>query len=200
MQRLSGLDAGFLYMETPTLHMHTLKVAILEPPEGTPLPFEAMREEIGARLGLLPGFRQRVLEVPFGFHHPVWVDDPAFDLNYHVRRVVLPPPGNRRQLDETIGQLAGDPLERDRPLWQMYVIEGLEDGRLGVLVKIHHAMADGAAASALLANVMSFADGADDGEGEAMPAGSTEAWRSAPLPGGGRLLMDAFVDHLRQLA
>ncbi|WP_208027425.1 WS/DGAT/MGAT family O-acyltransferase [Rhabdothermincola sediminis] len=199
MQRLSGLDAGFLYMETPTLHMHTLKVAILEPPAGAPLPFEAMREEIGARLGLLPGFRQRLLEVPFGFHHPVWVDDPAFDLGYHVRRVVLPPPGNRRQLDDTIGQLAGDPLERDRPLWQMYVIEGSEDGRLAVLVKIHHAMADGAAASALLANVMSFADG-DDGEGETVLAGSTEAWRPAPLPGGGRLLLDAFVDHLRQLA
>lgn len=203
MQRLSGLDAGFLYMETPTLQMHTLKVAILDPPAGARLPFEAMLEEIEVRLPLLPGFRQRVLEVPFGFHHPVWVDDPAFDLRHHVHRVVLPPPGDRRQLDETIAELAGVPLDRERPLWEMYVIEGLEEDRLAVLVKIHHAMADGAAASALLANVMSFDDDSAGGDGRAAEDGAAPAtgiWRPAPLPSRGRLLFDAFVDHLRQLA
>jgi WS/DGAT/MGAT family acyltransferase len=200
MRRLSGLDAGFLYMETPTLLMHTLKVAILEPPSGSRLPFEAMLEEIERRLPLLPGFRQRVLEVPFGFHHPVWVDDPAFDLRRHVHHLVLPAPGTRRQLDEAIAALAGVPLDREHPLWQLYVIEGLEDDRLAVLVKIHHAMADGAAASALLANVMSFDDGSVDeaGGGRAEPAGAL--WHPAPLPGPGCLVRDALVDHLRQLA
>lgn len=194
MQRLSGLDAGFLYMETPSLHMHTLKVAVLAPPPEGALPFEEMRAEIGRTLPRLPPLRRRLVEVPLRFHHPVWIDDPDFDLEYHVRRVVLPPPGDRRALEAAIGDLAGLPLDRDRPLWRMHVFEGLADGRLAVLVKIHHAVADGAAASALLANAMQVAGEPAPGEPP------SEVWRPEPVPAASRLLADAFVDHLHQLA
>src|SRR6478735_3032423 len=112
MERLSGLDAGFLYMETPTLHMHTLKVAFLDRPPGDELPFAELRDAIRSRLPLLPPFRRRVVGVPFGFHHPVWIEDPDFELDYHVRRVVLPVPGHRRQLEEAIADIASVPLDR----------------------------------------------------------------------------------------
>lgn len=192
MQRLTGLDAGFLYMETPTLHMHTLKVAVLDPAPGTPLTFEQIRDEIRRHLPLLPSFRRRLVRVPFAFHHPLWVEDPDFDLDYHVRRVVLPSPGTRRQLDEAIGDIAGVQLDRTRPLWRMHVFEGLEGGRLAVLAKIHHAVADGMAASALLANVMTTASDA-----EQPPI--VDTWQPEAIPAPSTLLWDAFRDHVRQL-
>jgi diacylglycerol O-acyltransferase / wax synthase len=191
VQRLSGLDAGFLYMETPTLLMHTLKVVVLDPGSEGVLDFDGMREQIRGRMPRLPSFRRRVVEVPFGFHHPVWVEDPDFDLDYHVRRVVLRPPGTKTQLDEVIANLAGIPLDRTRPLWRMYVLEGLEGGRLAVLAKIHHAVADGSAASALLANVMSMSS-----LGETV---HEDRWVPEELPSARRLLRTALRDHLTQL-
>lgn len=191
MERLSGLDAGFLYMETPTLHMHTLKIAILDRPPGDALPLAELREAIRERLPLLPPFRRRVVDVPFGFHHPVWIEDPDFDLDHHVRLVTLPEPGNRRQLEEAIADIASVPLDRDRPLWRMDVFDGLEDDRIAVLVKIHHAVADGLASAALLANVMS-SSAVDD----QLPV---DTWRPEPVPTVGRLLRDALRDHLSQL-
>ncbi|MEZ5134329.1 MAG: wax ester/triacylglycerol synthase family O-acyltransferase [Acidimicrobiales bacterium] len=107
MERLSGLDAGFLYMETPTLLMHTLKLAILEPPVAVDaLPLEWVRARIADRLHLLPPFRRRLVEVPFGLHHPLWIEDPDFDLEYHVRRVQVPPPGTPEQMDRVVAELA----------------------------------------------------------------------------------------------
>lgn len=195
MQRLSGLDAGFLYMETPTLHMHTLKVAVLEPPTGGgEPPIEWVRERISERLHLLPVFRRRVVEVPFRFHHPVWIEDPDFDIEYHVRRERVAPPGDARAMDSLISELASRPLERRRPLWELYLLEGLEGGRIGVLVKIHHAAADGMAAAQLLANVMTTSQHEVDASRPVRP------WRPEPVPSSLRLLTDAFVDHLRQLA
>src|SRR5438132_14397713 len=98
MERLTGLDAGFLYMETPTLHMHTLKIAVIDP-SGVPggYRFDLVKEVLGARLDKLPPFRRRVVEVPFGLHHPVWIEDPDFDIDYHVRRVAVPAPGGRSE-------------------------------------------------------------------------------------------------------
>jgi diacylglycerol O-acyltransferase len=178
-------------METPTLHMHTLKVAVLDPPGGSALPFAAVRDAIGARLALIPPFRRRLVEVPFGFHHPVWIEDPDFDIDYHVRRILLPPPGDRSQLDEAIADIASVPLDRRRPLWRMHVFEGLEDGRMAVLVKIHHAVADGMASAALLANVMTEVN-----DNAAVPV---DTWRPEPIPTRRVLLTDAFLDHLAQL-
>jgi diacylglycerol O-acyltransferase len=191
MERLSGLDAGFLYMETPTLHMHTLKVAILDPPPGDKLAFAELRDAIRVRLPLLPPFRRRLMDVPFGFHHPVWIEDPDFDLDYHVRQVLLPAPGDRQQLDAAIADIASVPLDRRRPLWRMHVFDGLDDGRMAVLVKIHHAVADGMASAALLANVMSSGD-AD----QPIPQ---DSWCPDRIPGRRELLADALRDHLAQL-
>jgi diacylglycerol O-acyltransferase len=193
MQRLTGLDAGFLYMEAPSLHMHTLKVAVLEPAPGIDdLPIEWVRAQISARLHLLPPFRRRIVEVPFGFHHPVWIDDPDFDIEYHVRRAQVAPPGGQAEMDAVISEIASRPLDRSRPLWELYVLEGLADGRIGVLVKIHHAAADGVAASQLLANVMGT--DADALEPDPPP------FVAEPLPSSLRLVSDAFYDHLVQLA
>jgi diacylglycerol O-acyltransferase len=195
MERLSGLDAGFLYMETPALHMHTLKVAVMEVPPGQDrLPLAWFREQIANRLHLLPPFRRRIVEVPLGLHHPVWVDDPDFDIEYHVRRVQLPPPGDQRQMDEVIADIASRPLDRRRPLWELYLLEGLADSKLAVLVKIHHAVADGVAAAALLANVMST----EPDDSELIPAGSV-GWQPEPLPSRRQLVIDALADQLRLL-
>src|SRR5947208_3972320 len=150
MERLTGLDAGFLYMETPTQHMHTLKIAILDPatvPGG--YSFQGVKEVLAERLHLLPPFRRRLVEVPFNLHHPVWIEDPDFDLDYHVRRVGVPPPGGRHEMDEVISEIASWPLDRSRPLWEIWILEGLADGTVGFLAKVHHAVADGVAAAAL---------------------------------------------------
>lgn len=179
-------------METPSLHMHTLKVAILDPPPGDAPAFREIRDAIASRLVLMPPLRRRVVEVPFGFHHPVWIEDPEFELDYHVRRVLLPPPGDRRQLDDAIADIASVPLDRRRPLWRMHVFDGLEDGRMAVLVKVHHAVADGVAAAALLANVMS--DG-PDGSDEVPEDG----WQPEAVPTRSELLAGALRDHVRQL-
>lgn len=192
MERLTGLDANFLYNETPTVHMHTLKVAILDPSPVMPEPsFEWIRTEIGRRLHLLPPFRRRLVEVPFGFHHPVWIEDPDFDLAYHVRRATIPEPGTRREMDDLIADIAGWPLDRRRPLWQIFVLEGLAGGRIVVLIKVHHAVADGVAAAQLLENVMSTSPDAIE------PAPEPEPWSPEEIPGRWELLRGAVRDRLR---
>jgi len=208
MERLSGLDAGFLYMETPTLHMHTIKVVVfdavgdihgaIDPGHDQFIGF--VRRQVARRMDKLPPLRRRLVEVPFGFHHPVWIDDPAFDIEFHVRRVVVPGPGGPTELDAVVADIAGRPLDRSRPLWEMHVCEGLANGRVGVIVKIHHCVADGVAAAALLANVMELDPDADSavsmlGEG----ADQRMGWLGEPIPGPARLLRDALLDHLAQL-
>ena len=200
VQRLSGLDASFLYNETRTQHVHTLKYAILDV-SGVDGGFSVarMRDELERRLHLLPPFRRRLVEVPLGLHHPVWIEDPHFDLAAHVRHMTVPAPGGRREMDDVIGELASWQLDRKRPLWECWILDGLADdldhphaappsGRhVGFLVKMHHAMADGVAAAALLANVMETAPDAVD------PTPPVEPWRSEPVPPWWRLLIDAVV-------
>ena len=190
MERMTGLDAGFLYMETPTLHMHTLKIAVLDP-SGTPggYSFERFREVLLSRLPLLPPFRRRIVEVPYGFHHPVWINDPDFDIDNHVRRVVAPSPGGPGEMDAVIGEIASTPLRRDRPLWEIWVIEGLAGGRFATVGKIHHAAADGVAANALLANVMAV------GEPDPDVADVTDSFHPESIPSRRQLLRDALTDH-----
>jgi diacylglycerol O-acyltransferase / wax synthase len=192
LERLSGLDAGFLYMETPTLHMHTLKIGIVDPsssPGG--YSFGHFKDVLAARLHLLPPFRRRLLPVPLSLHHPLWLEDRDFDLDYHLRRVGVPQPGTQKELDELIGDIAGRPLDRARPLWQMWVVEGLEGGRVAFVTKMHHAIADGAAASALLANVMSI-------DADTTPAPPRRPWRGErPPPNLALLLPQALVAQVR---
>ena len=197
MERLSGLDANFLYNETATGHMHTLKLAVLEPPRSGPPPFELLREEIGRRMSAWPAFSRRLVRVPADLNHPVWVEAGETDLGYHVRRAHIPGPGGSREMDQLVGRLAGWPLNRNHPLWQVWMLEGRADGRIAVLVKVHHCVADGVAATALLASIMSVdADAEIPDEAPDPDSGHPEQEEAAPEPAPGtrRLLTDASRD------
>lgn len=190
MERLTGLDAGFLYMETPTLHMHTLKIAVVDPASvDGGYSFGRFKEVLAARLHLLPPFRRRIVEVPARIHHPVWIEDPGFHLSHHVRRVGCPAPGGMAEFAELVSDIASRQLLRDRPLWEIWCVEGLAGDRVAFVAKIHHAVADGVAAASLLANVA-----ADLGD-----AGSEAGWRSEPIPRRGALFRDAVKDLGREL-
>lgn len=180
--RLSGLDASFLYNETPTEHMHTLKLAVFDPPD-EPMPFEVAREAIGELMWRWTAFTRRIVHVPGDLHHPVWVPVRDLDLNYHVRRARVPTPGGHAAMDALVGRLAGWPLDRERPLWQVWFLEGRSDGRMAVLMKLHHCVADGVAANALLASLM-----AEPGDGEAV--------RRVGRPPGRRELLAAAASDL----
>jgi diacylglycerol O-acyltransferase len=155
MQRLTGLDATFLYMETPTMHMHVASTCVFDP---TSVPggyaFEKVRALVENRLPLLAPFRRRLVDVPFSLHHPLWIEDPDFDLDYHVRRAALPSPGGDRELAEFAGEVMGRPLDRTRPLWEMYVVEGLEHGYIACVTKTHHAAIDGVSGAELTVNLL----------------------------------------------
>lgn len=147
VQRLSSLDAQFLWIERPEVHMHVAGVAILDPstrPDGT-LTIDDVEQLVRDRIHLVPRFRQKVEMVPFGAGRPVWVDDPAFDLGFHLRRAALPAPGGERELADFIQRVHSRPLDRSKPLWEMYFIEGLEGGHVAVMSKTHHAVIDGMA-------------------------------------------------------
>ncbi len=197
MKRLSGWDAVLLYSETPNVHMHTLKLAVIQlddvPSQGDGPGFgvEQLREVIRSRLYKLDPFRYELIDIPFKFHHPMWRENSEVDLEYHVRSYRVDPPGERRQLDEAVGRIASTPLDRSRPLWEMYLIEGLANGRIAVLGKIHHALADGVASANLLARGMDPHDGTKE---------ERDSYATDPAPSKGELVRTAFTDHLRQIA
>ncbi len=140
--RLSPLDVSFLYLEEPTTPMHVGSVAVFrEPPEGFDL--DSLVRLISERIAFVPRYRQRIRGVPGRLGNPVWVDDGHFDISYHVRRSALPRPGNDAQLAELVARVQSRPLDRSRPLWEMYLVEGLSDARFAVISKTHHAMVDG---------------------------------------------------------
>ncbi|MEZ0577161.1 wax ester/triacylglycerol synthase family O-acyltransferase [Nocardioides sp. MH1] len=150
--RMSGFDAGFLYMETPSMHMHTLKIAVLEP--STDNTFDTLVEKMTERLRLLPPMRRRVVPVPFALHHPVLVTQRRIDPERHFFRHDVGGAGTMRDLEQLIGRICSTPLDRSVPLWELHLCEGLADGKVAIVGKIHHALADGLAANAMLANVM----------------------------------------------
>jgi diacylglycerol O-acyltransferase / wax synthase len=144
MERLSGLDATFLYFETPATHQHVSAVMVFDPSgmRGG-YSFERVKEYVRERLHLIPQFRRRLAAVPFNLHHPVWIEDPDFDLDYHVRRIAVPSPGGPEELADLAGDIASRQLDRSRPLWEMWVVEGLEHGHVGLVAKMHHCTIDG---------------------------------------------------------
>jgi WS/DGAT/MGAT family acyltransferase len=152
--RLSAMDVSFLYLETPTTAMHVGGVAVFTPPlpedgaEPDPAGFDydALCELVATRISLVPRYRQKVRWVPGHLANPVWVDDEDFDITYHVRRSALPRPGTLDQLRELVGRVQSRQLDRSRPLWEIYLVEGLEDGRFAIITKTHHAMVDGVSA------------------------------------------------------
>src|SRR4051812_32360119 len=144
MQRLTGMDATFLYMETPSSYMHVAGLMVLDPSTvGGVLSMDDVREFYDSRLHLAAPFRRRLVEIPMGLHHPLWVEDPDFDLDYHLRHIAVPPPGGDKQLAELAAHLVTIQLDRNRPLWESWAIEGLENGHVAVLSKVHPAAIDG---------------------------------------------------------
>ncbi|WP_072691060.1 WS/DGAT/MGAT family O-acyltransferase [Rhodococcus marinonascens] len=154
MQRLSGLDASFLYLETSTQLLHICGVVVLDVstiPGG--YAFADLEAELAVRIMGIPAFRRKLQDSRFNLDHPVWVDDTDFDINRHCHRVALPSPGGRDELAQMCGDIAGIPLDRARPLWEMWVIEGLEDGSVAVMSKMHHAGVDGVTGANMIAQL-----------------------------------------------
>ncbi|MCV7300303.1 wax ester/triacylglycerol synthase family O-acyltransferase [Mycobacterium barrassiae] len=158
MKRLNGVDALMLYSETPEVHMHTLKIGILDVSGVDDFSFEMFRRIAYPRLMALTPLRYQLVDIPFKLHHPMWVENDDIDLDYHLRRARVPAPGGRRELDGMIGQIASTPLDRSRPLWEMYLVEGLADDRIAIVHKVHHVLADGVASANQMAKALESAD------------------------------------------
>ncbi|HJP64822.1 MAG TPA: wax ester/triacylglycerol synthase family O-acyltransferase [Actinomycetota bacterium] len=190
MQRLGPQDASFLYLETPSVHQHVGGLAILDPstrPDGR-LRYENLVEVIGSRLHLAPRFRQKVMFPPLNVARPVWVDDVDFDLSFHLRRAALPAPGGRRELIDYIQRVISRPLDRTKPLWESYLIEGMEGGMSSILTKVHHSMVDGLSAIDLATVVFDFTP-----EPQVL---TPPAWEPESEPGPMDLLRDAVRDQV----
>jgi diacylglycerol O-acyltransferase len=186
MDRMNPLDASFLYLEDGTTHMHIASCAVFE---GPPPDFREIVELFASKLPLVPRYRQRVRFVPFDLGRPVWVDDPDFDIEYHVRHTALPPPGDERDLERLMGRLMSQELDRSRPLWETWVVEGLEADRWAIVGKVHHCMVDGVAGVDLIALVL-----------DSTPTPSVavdDGWDPEPMPSPVRLTVDAVTDILR---
>jgi WS/DGAT/MGAT family acyltransferase len=192
-ERLTPLDASFLYLERPNVHMHIAALSVFEPPAGTDGRgwSQEVRRTIEARLPLIPRFRKKVVEVPAGLGLPVWVDDPAFDLDLHVHRAALPSPGGRRELMELAQDVLSRPLDRRRSLWELTVIEGLEDGYVATLMKVHHALMDGISG-------MQIASALYDPDASPPVSSDPPAWRPEPQPATVALATDSLRDLVAQ--
>ena len=188
MKRLNGMDALLLYSETPNVHTHTLKVAIVDDAE---FGFDRFRRTFERRLPLLEPLRYELVDIPWRIHHPMWLEHCEVDLDYHLRRVRVPEPGGRRALDHVIGEVASVPLDRSRPLWEFHFAEGLADGRVALIGKIHHALADGVASANLLALAMDLIPAAGDTV--------TDDVEVCARPTSPQLMLAATRDHVQQL-
>lgn len=186
MERLKGRDAFFLYQETPTVLMHTLKIHIVSPADSI-VNMDDIRAGLEQNVQLLPMLRRRVIFVPFGLHHPVVIDDPDFDLDFHICRAALPAPGGMRELDEMVAQIASHPLDRSCPLWELWVLEGLSGGRIAIVHKLHHTLADGMASMGFISRAWQ-ANASDE---------KVAAWKPEPIPSARKLVWDALVDHAK---
>src|SRR4051812_37415123 len=153
MRQLSSLDAQFLAVESARVYGHVAFLGIYDPSTapGATLGAPEIKRLLEARLHLLPPLRWRLVEVPLKMDLPYWAEDPDFDLEFHIRETALPAPGDDRQLAETVQRVFGRPLDRGRPLWEIYLIHGLEGGRVALLTKIHHSAVDGMSGNEIMA-------------------------------------------------
>jgi diacylglycerol O-acyltransferase len=190
-RRLSAEDAVFVAGETPTMPMHTMGTLILEPSTvpGGRLDYARVIETVRSRIHRMPPFRQRLVRAPLALDRPILVDDPYFRVENHVHRAALPSPGSLRELAEFVAELAGRPLDRRQPLWEMWLVEGLEGGRLALVTKLHHCMTDGASGSSQMANLL-------DLEPEPPATRPPPAWSPAPLPSAFELASRALAPRL----
>jgi len=160
---MSGLDASFLYFETPNMHMHVVATIVFDPstvPGG--YSFDQVREMIASRLHLGKPLRRKLAPTPFNINHPVWVEDRDFDLDYHVRRIGCPSPGSEEQLAEIVGDIASRPLDRARPLWEVWIVEGLENGHVAAVSKMHHCTIDGVSGANFMVHFFDLSPEGDD--------------------------------------
>ncbi len=192
VEQLSGLDGWFLAMETRTVFGHVGSVCIVDAKSAkSRLTLEHLTRVIESRLPLVPLLRRRLVTVPLGLDHPYWIQDPEFDIEFHVRELALPSPGNDRQLSEQVARLHARPLDRSRPLWELYLITGLRGGRAAIYSKIHHAAIDGVSGGDILTAVLDVSP-----EGRALPV--AEAFESEEPPDPVRLLARSAVNLARQ--
>jgi diacylglycerol O-acyltransferase len=187
-ERLSYLDATFLYFEDRTAHMHVGSVAVFD---GAPPPYERLFDLIAARLARVPRYRQRLVWVPFELGRPVWVDDADFDLSFHLRHAALPRPGGRDELNKLAGRLFSQRLDRDKPLWEIWLIEGLEEGKFALLSKTHHCMIDGISG-------MDIASVLLDHDATPAPSPEPEPWSPRPAPSRSQLIAEALRDQVKR--
>lgn len=181
MERMSALDAEFLLVEDGIAHMHIAGISVFE---GPPPAFDELTAMVAAKLHLIPRYRQRVRSVPLELGRPVWVDDPHFDLDYHIRHTALPAPGDDPALRRLMSRLMGQELDRERPLWELWFVEGLEDGRWALISKVHHCMVDGVSGVDLLSVLL------DAEEDVVLPA--PRPWEPEPEPSGITKVLDAW--------
>jgi WS/DGAT/MGAT family acyltransferase len=185
--RLSPLDASFLHLEDGVSHMHIGSVTIFE---GPPPPYSDVVAMVESKLDLVPRYRQKVRFVPLELGRPVWVDDPHFNIEYHLRHTALPAPGGENELRRLVGRVMAQQLDRSKPLWEIWVVEGLEDERWAIVAKTHHALVDGVAGTDLLAVIM---DMSPDAARPEQPA----QWSPHAEPSGAELVVEA-LEHLVQ--
>jgi WS/DGAT/MGAT family acyltransferase len=185
--RLSGLDASFLHMEREGAHMHVASTIIFEGPAPT---HEEFRDHIASRLHLVPRFRQKLRGVPLGQGRPVWVDDPHLNLDYHVRQTALPAPGSDEQLRNLAARIFSQQLDRSKPLWELWLVEGMADGRFAVIGKSHHALVDGVSGVDITTVLYDL-----DREPKRPPS-SPPPWLARPEPTDSKLLGDALKERL----
>lgn len=181
MERLSVLDAEFLHVEDGIAHMHIAGLSVFEGPHPS---LEELTAMMAAKLHRLPRYRQRVRSVPLELGRPVWVDDPHFELGYHIRHTALPTPGDDAALRRLMARLMGQELDRDRPLWELWLVEGLAGDRWALISKVHHCMVDGLSGVDLLTVVLD--DQPDVELPEPMP------WTPRPEPSGAAMVVDAW--------
>ena len=189
--RLSSLDVSFLYLEESTTPMHVGGVVTFQAPE-TGFDLDRLTRLIETRIGLVPRYRQKVKWVPGRIANPVWIDDEDFDVHFHVRRSALPKPGTDDQLKELVARIMSRPLDRNRPLWEMYLVEGLSGGRFAILSKTHHAMVDGAGALDIGQVILDLTP---------QPrVVQTEPWNPRPEPSDTDLVTEALSEMVRSPA
>jgi len=184
--RLTGLDSSFLHLEKDGAHMHVASTTLFEGPAPD---YVAFRDHIGSRLHLVPRFRQKLRFVPFGQGRPTWVDDPHLNLSYHVRHTSLPAPGSEDQLRKLASRIFAQQLDRSKPLWELWLVEGIEGGRFAIVGKTHHCLVDGV--SGVDITTVLF----DVEKEPAGPADSPEPWVPAPEPTSSQVFAEALLER-----
>ncbi|HVT22588.1 MAG TPA: wax ester/triacylglycerol synthase domain-containing protein, partial [Mycobacteriales bacterium] len=178
MQRLGGMDSAFLYFETPTMHMHVGGLMLVDPSGARQAySFDDYRHYIESRLPRVPSFRRKLANVPLNLGRPMWVEDPDFDLDYHLHRAVVPAPGGDRETADIAADVLSRPMDRSRPLWEMWIVEGRADGLIAIITKVHHSVIDGVTGANMMAELFDL-----EPEPSAVPEPVVDDWEPERKP------------------